>query len=522
MAKNNSKYFFTALLISLLTGLSAVWYFAFTATEKDCPFKDNLILILGIYTIFNFALFFVLAGFYYKNQKQYEKNGSRFLEHIDILCQDLTKTKDSLKHKEEELQFVTHEKENVKNLNKTYENIIYSLRQIINKESDKIKDGCRLLEEIGQKAMLSDKLKSAFIANIDHEIRTPINGILGYAMYLTTPNLTEEKRRQFSEILSFSIARFLNTINDIVYYSQLKAGDITTTNNLFDINLLIANILNLGENFKHNLKRNIEINVTNDLREKKYIKGFENGYYKILSNLMNNAVKFTKEGSVEISYVLTEDKIKITISDTGVGFNLSEKNNIFDSFRQEDITLARKFDGMGLGLSICKALTNLMDGEIFCESHKNIGSKFWIEIPLKVPENKPDIYNRIENFIKPQNIKRKKILIYATNDEDFIYINGFCRSYNFESQRAMTTDDIVSLVKSDNEIYTIVIDIEYFMLEALRCAKKITDYNPQIRFAFFTTESLSESQIEKISVYSDIIITKPFNTQSINRIFETF
>ena len=453
-----------------------------------------------------------------KFAKTAEKNEKQYLDDKEKLSNELEFTTTLLNEKEIAYERLIRDNKEINNTKNIYEKMIRSLRLMISNESTKLKESYLLLEEARQKALQSDKLKSAFLAVINHEIRTPINGILGFSQFLVSPSLSPERRQEYTEILNKSTSRFIDTFNDIIYYSQIKSGDIEISISTFDVNLLVANIVNQAQDIKRQLNKNLEINVVSNLTQKKYIRGFENGYFKILYNLVANAIKFTKVGSVNIEYVISNSKIKFIVADTGIGFDQKRKDTIFESFTQDEQSLSRHFEGAGLGLSICKGLVNLMNGEIGVESHVNIGSSFWVEIPLleeKKEEN--NIYDAIESHINKQ--KHSGIILVATPaDKDFCTIKTFCNSYNFEVQQVKEMDEIIKYFKSGKNIIYIIVEVITTIEISLRFAREILDEKPDARLAFIVSEKPNETEKNKIMALSDIIIYKPLSSLALSKL----
>lgn len=513
MNKRNLIIIMVSLVLDMVLGLTLV--FGLSSNAGDMGATS---IFFGTYVIVNIVIAFFGVALYHKISSKIIRDGHLYKEQLDILTEDLKATKEELKLRTNDVDLLKKNVGELNNINTIYEKMIKSLRSVISNESSKLKDSYLLLEEARQKGLQSDKLKSAFLSTINHEIRTPINGILGFSSILGSPNLPPDRRARYSEILSNSMSRFLDTFNDIIYYSQIQAGDITPTISTFNVSFLIANIVNMANNYLAEQKRHLAINVKNNLSEKVMIRGFENGYLKILSNLMNNAVKFTKEGSVDIGYEIHDSKIKFVITDTGIGFSSATKDSLFESFTQGDNNLSRQYEGSGLGLSICKGLTNMMNGEIGAESHKNIGSKFWVELPLLSDEDSEiDIFNEIEQRIKNEPFTGKIIVITPDND-DFNIIKEFCNSYNVEVSKISSAAETVEYLRNESDILISIINIEYSVLESIHCAQQILDIRPDMKFAFLANCYITEIEHQKLSAFSEHIIEKPITSLELSKL----
>lgn len=241
------------------------------------------------------------------------------------------------------------------------------------------------LELAYDEALEASKLKSEFVANISHEVRTPISAVIGMAELLSESNLSTEQR-QFVNIVSDSANSLLAIINDILDFSKMEAGRIELE--IIDFNL-IAIVQGCADWLKSAAKgKKLELSTKIDPSIPPHLKGDPIRLRQILLNLASNAIKFTAQGRVVLTaYVVdkTSDSISVhfEVSDTGIGISEASKNRLFQPFSQADGSTTRKYGGTGLGLSISKRLVELMGGAIAVESEELVGSKFWFTLPFK-------------------------------------------------------------------------------------------------------------------------------------------
>ncbi len=232
-----------------------------------------------------------------------------------------------------------------------------------------------------EKAEQSDRLKSAFLANISHEIRTPMNGILGFAELLKTPDLEPELRSEFIAMIEQSGQRMLNILNDIIDLSKIESGIININLQQTNVNHTIRH---LHLFFMSEAKsKNLTLNYYCDLDDDKcQITTDPTKLSQILSNLIKNAVKFTDKGYVKFGYHNDNTRLLFFVEDSGIGIPPEEKDLIFDRFHQSDMSLSRKYEGAGLGLSISKSYVEKLGGTIRVESEPGKGSRFTFDIPF--------------------------------------------------------------------------------------------------------------------------------------------
>lgn len=302
----------------------------------------------------------------------------------------------------------------------------------------------------------ANRSKNAFIANISHEIRTPMNAITGFAELLLQLDASDEVNEYASEIKSASI-NLLAIINDLLDISKIESGHMELVPVPYYLHYLFTDIESVMSIPTQKKGIDFRINASPELPSQLY--GDIVRIRQILTNLCNNAVKFTKEGYVELSATFTEGDepdmivMEFRIRDTGIGIRKDDLDLIFEKFRQVDMRLNRNVEGSGLGLSICRQLISLMDGTIEVDSVYGEGTTFTVRIPQRVMNR-----NKLSNYlvVHKQEEKKKtalyapsaKILVVDDNPVNLKILKGLLMHYEIEADTVDSGEGAVEMAGS--------------------------------------------------------------------------
>ncbi|MDB4334803.1 PAS domain S-box protein [bacterium] len=368
------------------------------------------------------------------------------------------------------------------------------------------------------KAEESDRLKSAFLANMSHEIRTPMNGILGFAELLKSPDTNTEQRSKFIDIIEKSGYRMLNIINNLINISKIEAG-------LMEI---VSSSMNINEQLEYHFTffnseaklKNINLVMDCPLpNEQVEIKTDTEKFNSIVTNLIKNAIKFTKKGSINFGYTLKGEFYEFYIRDTGIGISDKELNTVFDRFIQADSSISSGYEGSGLGLSISKAFVEMLGGSIRMESEIKKGSVFHFTIPVKSPfeKNSATIEETSEKLDINERYPKSTILIAEDDEISLIYLKSLIQDSNVTILTARTGIEAIEIFKNNKEIKLILMDIKMPEMDGYIAAKKIREINDTTPIVAQTALALTEEREKYDHIFNDYI-TKPVQVNDLKEV----
>jgi two-component system sensor histidine kinase/response regulator len=262
-----------------------------------------------------------------------------------------------------------------------------------------------------EKAVEATQIKSMFLANMSHEIRTPMNAIIGLShLALKTP--LNGKQRDYVSKIHNAGTSLLAVINDILDFSKIEAGKLDLENTNFKLDEVIGSVTTLTAQKAHEKGLEFLAHVAPGIPE--YLLGDPLRLGQILTNLVNNAVKFTEHGEIRLNIELAERtgekvQLKFSVRDTGIGMTPEQAAKLFQPFTQADMSMTRKHGGTGLGLTICRRLVELMGGRIWLESEPGAGSTFYFTVWLEVGETKGS------GKIVPERLAKLRVLVVDDN-----------------------------------------------------------------------------------------------------------
>jgi len=365
-----------------------------------------------------------------------------------------------------------------------------------------------------EKAEESNRLKTAFLNNMSHEIRTPLNGITGFLSLLQDPDIDAEDKQQYIDIINKSSDRLISTVTDIMEISKIESGLIEVSIQEVSVNKLLQETYNFFS-LEANSKGLALKQLPSLSDEDSYILADNYMLNRILTNLIKNAIKFTKKGSISFGYhIITNSEsdvlMQFFVEDTGIGIPRNRQQAVFNRFEQADIEDTRVFEGSGLGLAIAKSYVEALGGEIWLKSEEGIGAEFMFTIPYKtsIKENK----NPQKDLPKRQGDLNKLTILIAEDEEinnqlfELIFRNTFKHIiYVGTGQQA------IEACQNNPAINLILMDIKMPDMNGYTATKEIRKFNQDVIIIAQTAFGLEGDREKAIAAGCNDYISKPID-----------
>lgn len=375
------------------------------------------------------------------------------------------------------------------------------------------------------RAITSDKHKSSFLANMSHEIRTPMNSIIGFANLLNAPQIPDGQKLEYIQYIQSSGQILLNLIDDIIDVAKIEAGKIRLKPLKCNPVRIIEELVKTFEGYKASVgKEHLKINISVP-NEEIFFRTDSFRLRQILSNLISNALKFTEEGSVNISMTVKNDRtLEFSVEDTGIGLTKEELNVIFERFRRSKTSENKNITGTGLGLSIAKSLVELLGGQMWVSSESSVGTRFWFTLPyVRIPEENDNSVSKEKKSRKEiYDWKGKTILIAEDDDNSYAFLKELLGKTNVRLVRAINGKEVVEAVKMSDQIDLILMDIQMPYLDGYEATKKIREIRPHLPVIAQTAFAMEGDKEKSIMVGCDDYIAKPIQPLNLLAKIEQF
>ncbi|MGW8314020.1 MAG: ATP-binding protein [Bacteroidales bacterium] len=380
------------------------------------------------------------------------------------------------------------------------------------------------LKEARDRARESDRLKTAFLANMSHEIRTPMNGIVGFVNLLRDQDVTGEQRDVYLKQIERSSFQLLHIVDDIIDISKIESGQLKIVNRPVRINEILDE---LYSSYFHRIRGNApgEKQVDFLLEKGESATDFtavidDSRLRQIINNLINNAIKFTRSGSITFGYTRKSRRhIEFFVKDTGIGIPADQREVIFDRFGQIRKSGDPYSTGTGLGLSISKSLVELMGGEIWVESEVGSGSAFYFTLPLvtEMPEGSTEVPVAYKNY----DWTGKKILVAEDEELNWMFIREMIRKSGAEVIRAKNGLEAVEMTRTLGPD-VVLMDLKMPGMDGIEATREIRTFNQEVLIIAQTAYVMADEKSESLRAGCNHFITKPLDRTVLMELIEHY
>jgi PAS domain S-box-containing protein len=367
----------------------------------------------------------------------------------------------------------------------------------------------------------AQKAKELFLANMSHEIRTPISGIAGMVTLLEQFDRNPEEMKYLNAI-KHSAEHLKIIINDILDFAAIEAGKLTFENIGFRPYEQAGNVVN---SFEYNLKdKGLEIDFSFDGEKDLIVKGDPVRLNQVLVNLINNAIKFTPQGGVNLSVKISKQGEKYLatycVKDTGIGIPHNKRMNLFESFSQADTSINRRFGGTGLGLAISKHIVNIQGGRIWFESEVDQGSTFCFEIPFE-PGNVSDLVTeKKEKKSDETSLDGLRVLLAEDNEINKLYTTKVLSGLNCKVETVENGKDCVDLLEKNN-FDLVLMDLQMPIMDGFEATKIIREKLPnpkkEITIIALTANAIKGDNEKCLAAGMNDYLSKPFTPENLKK-----
>jgi signal transduction histidine kinase len=373
-----------------------------------------------------------------------------------------------------------------------------------------------------KKAEESDRLKSEFINNISHEIRTPINGIYGFSELLGQSDIPDEEKNKYLNIIKRCSIQLVQTIDNILEFSDLVTKQQLPEIASVEINSLIDELTTLY--------LSINLNTEIDFTSQKPLPDSEGQILtdklqlnNILNKLLDNAFKFTEKGKIELGYSVKDNgNIVFFVKDSGIGIDEKNQKEIYNYFSKASDPTSKVRSGLGLGLSIVQESAKLINANVWFESEKDKGTTFYVSLPFKQETIEPDETNRSKESIDIKTSEQEiKILVAEDEEVNYIYLQMLIKSFfkgNVEILWAQNGKVAIELCEKHNDINLVFMDIKMPLMNGYDATKGIKKNNKDIPIVAQTAYSTNEDKEKAFNAGCDMFLAKPFKKDELDSI----
>jgi PAS domain S-box-containing protein len=395
----------------------------------------------------------------------------------------------------------------------------------ISRDITKMKQVHEELIRANNEAETSNRLKSSFLANISHEIRTPLNSVVGFSNLLLSNDLTREMKVEYIEHINHNSEKLLQIIGDIIDLSRLESSQIEITYEEASVNAIIREVIDEARQIIKRNEKSIILNVKGLFEDNADLIFTDKVWLKrVLNHLMDNAIKFTLDGSIEFSYSKEDENLVFRIIDTGIGIKKENLNKIFEEFRQEIDGHHRPFEGLGIGLSLAKEVIERMGGKIYVKSEKGVGSEFSFSIPYRPAGS---TRAKLKDVLKDQvitqiNWSSRKCLLVDDNKDVLIYLKRILLDTGISVITARSGPEAVEIISTTPDVDVVLLDMQMPEMNGIETTKEIRKFRKDLPIIAQTAFIFEDDKDIILEAGCDACLIKPIRKEHLITVMSSF
>ena len=375
----------------------------------------------------------------------------------------------------------------------------------------------------------TDRLKTAFLVNMSHEIRTPMNAIIGFTELMLNGKFADEERKDYLKLIRKSSNDLLNIIEDVIDIAKIESQQLRIKYKICNPYELIHDLKTV---FQETLRRygtnqKVKLLVDVDENEKKFLFYIDDERLKqVVSNLLNNAAKYTNKGFIKFGYKrVDQSNLLFFVRDSGIGIPEKMRERIFERFVQLDQDGENAMGGAGLGLAISKNIINLLGGKLWVESVEGKGSDFFFQLPIKeVPKNIKHTINDKDdqNLDFESDWSNKRILIAEDDQINFQYLKEVISKSGAEILWARSGIEAINIAEVEEKLNLILMDIKMPEIDGIQATRYIKKIRPQVPVIAQTAYAMENDRIKCLNAGCSAYIPKPIDQKKLFLLIEKF
>ncbi len=374
-------------------------------------------------------------------------------------------------------------------------------------------------------AETSNRLKTSFLANISHEIRTPLNSVVGFSNLLLANDLTPELKAEYIEHINHNSEKLLQIIGDIIDLSRLESSQIEITYEESSVSEIVNEVATESRKVIKRSEKPIVLNVKSQYEDESDLIFTDKIWLKrVLTHLMDNAVKFTLDGSIELSYKRENSDLVFRIKDTGIGINKENLSRIFEEFRQEIDGHHRPFEGLGIGLTLAREVVERMGGKINVQSEKGLGSEFSFSIPFR-PAGSTRL--KMRSIVSGQNLKNIdwrscKCLLVDDNKDVLVYLKRILTDTGIEVLMDRSGAEAIETIRNTKDIDVVLLDMQMPGINGIETTKEIRKIRKDLPIIAQTAFIFEDDKDIILEAGCDACLIKPIRKDHLLTVMSSF